>query len=181
MPFIKSKSAWTFVTSSSGGVGVEFFAAEGGKIYLSDPSNQAVDFAYGAVGAGVAFGFKLPKIGKVHIPVRGGSTTVSVAPASFPNTGALYVLGGCPGSELTTSDIQGVCLFIEVTGGLIAGGFGIAMLIGASPLALAATIATNGGTADRLIASATGLLLIGGTQAAVQAGAGIVGYVGGLY
>ena len=50
---VKKESAWQFVTSSSGGVGVEFVVAEGGMIYLQDPSGKQQAFKYGAAGAGL--------------------------------------------------------------------------------------------------------------------------------
>ena len=65
----KKMSAWKFVTSSSGGLGIEFFAAEGGKIYLDDPTGSLKTFDYGVVGLGLSEGFKLPKIGKLQIPI----------------------------------------------------------------------------------------------------------------
>jgi hypothetical protein len=51
---IKKESAWTFETSATGGVGVEFVAVEGGAIYLRDPRNNRVTLRFGAVGAGLS-------------------------------------------------------------------------------------------------------------------------------
>ena len=79
--FLKNESAWQFVTSSTGGIGVEFVAAEGGKIYLQNPQGQAVTFYYGAAGAGLAAGLKLPKIGKLEVKVKGKGVVGSIAPA----------------------------------------------------------------------------------------------------
>ena len=42
--FIKRENAWQFVTSSSGGIGVEFVVAEGGKIWLTDPAGKVVSY-----------------------------------------------------------------------------------------------------------------------------------------
>lgn len=41
---IKKDSLWQFSTSSSGGLGVEFVAVEGGKIWLTDPAGNTVTF-----------------------------------------------------------------------------------------------------------------------------------------
>jgi hypothetical protein len=182
--FIKKESAWQFITSSSGGIGVEFVVAEGGKIWLQDPAGNVVSYFYGGAGAGIAGGFRLPKIGKLQLKIRGKSVGGIVAPASFPNRGKLYVLETFDGDELTKSDISGVCLFVEATGGLVAGGFATAMLFGMSPVWLGAAIAFGpfgplGMT--KLVQSATGVLLMAGATAGIQAGGGVGGFVGGLY
>ena len=109
------------MTSSAGGIGVEFVSAEGGVLYFKDPRGTSVSFGYGAAGAGLAVGFKLPKIGKLAVNVGGKSVVGAVAPASFPNAGKLFVLDTCPDSDLTVSDIRGVCLFGEIGGGLVVG------------------------------------------------------------
>ena len=134
---IKKPSAWQFVTSSTGGVGVEFVAAEGGKIFLQNPQGVTESFYYGAAGVGISAGLKLPKIGKLQINVKGKGVAGVIAPASFPNGGKLYVLDNFDGDELATSDIQGVCMFVEVGGGLVAGVSATAMLVGMNPAWLA--------------------------------------------
>ncbi len=58
---VKKESAWKFETSSTAGVGIEFVAAQGGAIYLSDPKGSSQKFRYGAAGVGLTFGLKLPK------------------------------------------------------------------------------------------------------------------------
>jgi len=67
---VTKRSAWTFVTSSSGALGVEFVLAEGGTLYLRDPNGASVPFRYGAVGDGLDAGFRLPKIGKPNLTSR---------------------------------------------------------------------------------------------------------------
>lgn len=54
--FIKKESAWQFVTSSSGGIGLELLVAEGGKIWLQDPGGKVVSYFYGGAGVGAAEG-----------------------------------------------------------------------------------------------------------------------------
>jgi hypothetical protein len=182
---IKKPSAWQFVTSSTGGVGVAFLVVEGGALYLQDPAGNGVAFRYGSAGAGLSAGFKLPKIGKLQINGRG--VGAGVAPAAFPNMGKLYVLNSFKNDELTISDIRGVCAFVEIGGGVVAGASGTAMLVGMNPMWLAAAMATvtlpvAGAFAQTQLAnSATGLLVMGGLNAGVQAGGGIGAYLGGLY
>jgi hypothetical protein len=186
MVAVKKESAWSFVTSSSGGVGVEFVVAEGGMIYLQDPKGTPQAFKYGAAGVGLSAGFKLPKIGKLQIPIKGKGLTGNVAPAAFPNAGKLFVLDGCPGDDLTRDAIQGVCLFVEIGGGLVAGVSGTAMIFGMSPAWLAAMVAASTSPLMmyfeyRLMETATGILVMGGLNVGIQAGGGVGGYVGGLW
>ena len=108
MLMIKHESAWKFQTSSSGGIGVEFVAAEGGSIILKDPSGAVVSFPYGGAGAGLTAGFKLPKIGKIALNVKGKSVGGVIAPSFFPNAGGLYVLDSFEGDDFKRSDITGV-------------------------------------------------------------------------
>ena len=166
---------------------MEFVAAEGGK-YSCESKGDTVTFYYGAAGVGLSAGFKLPKIGKLELKVKGKSVGLVVAPADFPNGGRLYVLGLFDGDELSATDIQGVCMFLEAGGGLIAGVSATAMLVGMNPIYLAglAMAAPLGPAAAmyldaKLLASATGLLVMGGVNAGVQAGGGIGAFLGGLY
>jgi hypothetical protein len=184
---VRKESAWSFVTSSSGGLGVEFVVVEGGMIYLQNPQGTQQAFKYGAAGAGLSAGFKLPKIGKLQIPVKGRGLTGGVAPAAFPNAGKLYVLDTCPSDDLTREAIRGVCMFAEIGGGLVAGVSGTAMIFGMSPAWLAATLAVGPANPmmmyfeQRLIQTATGILVMGGLNVGIQAGGGIGGYLGGLW
>jgi hypothetical protein len=179
---IKKESAWTFVTSSTGGIGVEFVAVEGGALFFQDPSGAPDTFYYGAAGAGLSFGLKLPKIGKIQI--KNKSVGAVIAPNSFPNMGKLYILETFDGDELAESDIEGVCMFVEIGGGLIVGGSATAMILGMNPLWLPTIVlpppmSTVG--QQMLIKSATGLLVMAGVTAGVQAGGGIGAFIGGIY
>ena len=181
---IRKDSAWSFVTSSSGGVGIEFVVAEGGMIYLEDTKKQTQAFKYGAAGVGLSAGIKFPKIGKLQIPIRGKGLTGSVAPAAFPNGGKLYVTDACPGDDLSREAIRGVCMFVEVAGGLVGGVSGTAMIFGMSPYWLAAAAAAGPMASYfeyRMMQTATGILVMGGINVGIQAGGGIGGYVGGLW
>ena len=182
--FIKGESDWQFVTSSSGGIGVEFIAVEGGKIWLQDPDGNVITYYYAGAGAGLTAGFKLPKIGKIQVKVRGKSVGGIVAPSSFPNGGKLYVLESFDGDELSSSDLTGVCMFAEVGGGLFAGGSATAMLLGMDPVWLGAILATPWVSSPffmtKLARSATALLVMAGINVGIQAGAGGAGFIGGL-
>jgi hypothetical protein len=181
---VKKESDWQFVTSSTGGLGVEFVGLEGGMIWLQDPARQSEAFGYGAAGIGITEGLKVPKIGKVQLKVRGKGVGGVIAPASFPNTGKVYVLETFAGDELTASDIRGVCVFCEVYGGAIAGGSATAMIFGMSPVWLGLAIAAGplGPIAMmKLIETATGVLLMAGVNAGIQAGVGAGVFLGALF
>jgi hypothetical protein len=168
-------------------VGVEFLTAEGGILFLKDPQGSVQAFHYGAAGAGLAFGLKLPKIGKLNLPkIKGKEVGAVMAPNAFPNGGRIYVLDNFRGSELRRSDITGVCMFLEVGLGLGGGGSASAMIFGMNP-ALIGVIAETmvlpplmvlAETA--LLASATGILIFGGYNVGLQAGGGGAVYIGGL-
>jgi len=181
---VKAESKWTFRTSSTGGLGVEFVAVEGGAIYLKDPAGAPQTFYYGSAGAGVAWGVKLPKLGKLELRVRGKSVGGVIAPSAFPNHGALYIMDSFKGSELSRSDITGACIFVEFYGGLILGYSGTAMLLGVNPVWLAALAAMpllSGPELIGLVHSARGLLLMRGFNAGVIGGGGAGAFVGGLF
>jgi hypothetical protein len=182
--FIKKPSEWQFETSSSGGAGVEFVMVEGGRIWLRDPGGTVNTFMYGSAGVGLAAGIKLPKIGKIQLQLRGKATGGVVAPSAFPNTGKVYVLDSFEGSELRAKDIQGVCMFVELYGGVVVGGSATAMIFGMNPLWLAGAIALGpmGSFASaKLLSSATGILLMAGVNAGIQGGGGVGAFVGGLF
>jgi hypothetical protein len=181
---VKKSSAWQFVTSSTGGVGVEFVALEGGTIWLQDPRSQVVTFHYGSAGVGLAAGLKLPKIGKLELKLRGKTVGGVIAPGAFPNTGKVYVLETFSGDELTASDIRGVCAFTEVYGGVIGGGSATAMIFGMNPVWLAVAVAA-GPMASlpmmKMLSTATGVLLMAGVNVGIQAGVGAGIFLGGLF
>jgi hypothetical protein len=181
---VTKRSAWTFVTSSSGALGVEFVMAEGGTLYLRDPNGASAAFRYGALGAGLDAGFRLPKIGKPKLNIKNKSVVGAIAPAAFPNAGTLFVLDTCKGNDLTQADIRGGCLFLEVGGGLIAGVSATAMLLGLSPawlLALAMEPELAVVIDPALLRSASGVLVMGGVNAGLQAGGGVGAFLGGLW
>ena len=187
---VKKDSAWEFVTSSTGGLGVEFVAAEGGAIYLKDPAGTQHVYRYGAAGAGLSAGLKIPKFGKINIPkVKGKSVGGVAAPAAFPNTGKIYILESFAGDELAESDFRGVCAFVEAGGGLVGGGSATAMIFGMSPLWLAAYMASvnpmflaaSPFIGSKLFSTAKGILLTAGLNVGVQAGGGIAAFIGGIY
>ncbi len=188
MLFIKKESAWKFNTSSTAGIGVEFVVAEGGSIFLKDPSGNDAVFRYGGAGAGLSFGFKLPKFGKIDFKFLGKTVGGAIAPAAFPNTGILYVLDSFKGDELTRSDITGVCIFAEAGLGFFAGVSGTVMLLGMDPILLAAAVAASGVNPalgayvdDRLLQSSKAVLLMAGLNVGLIAGGGAAALLGGLF
>ena len=181
---IKKESAWTFETSASGGLGVAIFAAEGGALYLRDPTKKSVVLHFGAAGAGLSWGLKLPKLGKINLPkVKGKSVGGVVAPAAFPCAGKIYILDSFRGNELSRRDITGACVFAEVYAGAGLGGTSAAILFGMNPAWLAGLVLGPVATPfvdAMLFRSATGILLTAGLNAGLVAGAGIGGFVGGI-
>ena len=181
---VKKESAWEFVTFGSGGLSLGYFSAEGGTVVLKDLSGTDQQFIYGGAGAGLAAGLKIPKIGKVQVNTRKGPLTGNVGPTAFPSTGKLFVTDNCEGNDLTKTDIQGLCSFIEVGAGLIAGGSGVAMAVGLNPLYLASILGGPlaipfGG--HLLISSAKGVLLMAGVNVGIQAQIGGAAYLGYLH
>lgn len=182
---IKGPSKWKFETSSTGGFGIEFVAVEGGTIYLKDPMGRNQAFRYGSAGAGLAWGLKLPKLGKLELKVKGRNVGAAVAPASFPNAGLLYVMDSFKPDDFSRSDITGACVFVEAYGGLVAGYTGTAMLFGINPFWLA-TMLLGGPVASApsllpLINSARGMLLMRGLSVGSVAGVGAGAFVGGVF
>lgn len=174
---IKKESAWKFNTFGSGGLSVGFVAVSGGQVVLNDPSGTATTFTYGGAGGGLSAGLKIPKIGKLQIKTPKGGATGSAGPFAFPSTGALYITDAFGGDELAKGDIQGLCAFVEVGGGIIGGGSGIAMLLDLNGWWLAGIPAT----APLLLGSASAVLLMAGLNVGVQAqvgGSAFLGYIG---
>jgi len=92
-----------------------------------------VTFHFGAAGAGISWGLKLPKIGKINLPkIRGKSVGGVVAPAAFPNIGKICILDTFNGDELTCTDTQGACaLLASATGLLLTAGVNAGVVAGA--------------------------------------------------
>lgn len=173
------KSEWSFTTSNGGGVSAGIVGAEGGSVTLNNPTtNQNVRFAYGALGAGLGLGIKLPKLGRVHLPfVSAGSSE------SFDSRGRVFMAREFVGQELTVRDFCGGCYFIEVSGGLVWGGAGYAMMFGMNPALLAAAALPNNPffSVDRAIATAKGYIVFAGVNFGVQASIGVTGFLGLMY
>src|SRR5882757_8749745 len=105
---IKKKSEWTFENASNAGIGVEFVAAEGGKIWLNSPGEvnerYLVAYYYGGAGPGYSYGVKLPKIGKQLLRIKGKSVGGNISPSFLPNAGTIFILDTFDGDELSASD-----------------------------------------------------------------------------
>jgi hypothetical protein len=164
---VNKKSAWQFVTFGSGGIGVAFVVGGGGQVVLADPSGINYTFTYGGIGVGLSAGLKIPKLGKIQIPTPKGPATGAVGPMAFPSTGTVFCDGSLPGGDLTKSDIQGLCMFAEVGGGLIAGASGTSLFVGLNPLLLP-TLSIPG-VSQLFINSARGMILMAGANVGIQA------------
>lgn len=174
-------SAWQFITFGSGGISLGYFAAEGGQMILKSPSGTDETFTYGGAGAGLSVGLKIPKLGKIQIPTPKGPITGAGGPMAFPSTGKVFAADNLPGGDLSTSDIQGLCMFGEVAGGIIAGASATAMFIGLNPLYLSLLGAMPNIGAQLLLNTARGMILMAGVNVGIQAqigGAVYLGYLG---
>jgi len=178
---ITKASSWQFETYGSAGLGLGFLAGTGGHVILKDTSGTPNSFWYGGLGAGLSAGLKLPKIGKFSIKTTRGPLTGSLGPGSFPSAGKLYMTDQFKGAEFKKSDIQGICAFVEIGGGIIAGSSGMAMLINLNPAFLVASLVSPLGGAYLLLTSAKGILLMAGVNAGLQAQIGITGSLGYLH
>ncbi len=136
---------------------------------LQPGTKRKVVFYYGALGVGPAVGFKLPKLGKI--------TGVTGSIEDFPSAGTVRMCKQFKGSELSISDINGGCSFMEVGAGLVWGKSQIAMLFGMDPMLFAASLASPDLLWDAL-KTATGYVKFGGLNFGIQAGAGAAQFVG---
>jgi hypothetical protein len=130
MPFPRV-SRWEFVTSNSGGLTVGFIGGEGGSVTLKEPgTKREIKFIYGALGACVGVGVKLPKLGRVTLPGVSGSSEL------FTSGGLVTMSPFFTGSKLRADDIEGGCSFVEIGGGAAWGGAGYALTFGMNTAAL---------------------------------------------
>lgn len=184
---IRKKSAWKFDTSGTGGVGIEFVAASGGTVVLDDPAGRETRFRYAAGGGGLSWGIrKVPKIGRLDtskIDSRGISDhfSANVAPEPFWNHGAVYIMGGFRGDELTAEDFHGVCVVYDAGGGLILGYSGSVMLVGINPMGL---VAMASGVIGMLLGPGLdpkAVILSRGWNVGPQASVGVTGQIGFMW
>ena len=181
------RSEWSFITSGTGGVGLSVVAVSGGTVVLSDPREREQRFRYGAAGVGWSFGIrKIPTIGRLdtrRIDPRGLSDRFSgnVAPPAFWNHGAVWLLNGSNGNELTADDFAGACVAYDAGTGLIAGYSGAVMLVGINPVALAAAVAGPVGQILGPRIDPKAAILSRGWNVGPQASAGITGQVGYMW
>jgi hypothetical protein len=178
-------SNWQFNTSNGLGVGAAVVGAEAGSITLDAPTTrQPTKFLYAAGGAGLSWGIKLPKVGKVQLKVKGKSVGGTASSETLPSYGIVYMVPMFAGSELRPSDINGACAFVELNAGVVAGAAGYAMLFGMSPAWFAAALiggATAGGHFwHQALQTAAGVLLFAGANVGPQFGYGGMAFGGYL-
>lgn len=191
IPLPVNVSQWKYVTASSGGLTIMFAAGSGGSITLQSPDGKSESFRYGGLGAGLGFGARLPRFGKVNIAIKGKSVGGAGAMEAFPSTGQVFVSDAIANRDLTRDDITGACVFMEVGAGLGVGGSASAMLFGLDPKLLAISLAVNtipvGAVLGplvmqrQLLQSAKGAVVMAGVNAGLQAGGGGAIYLGGLF
>ncbi len=177
MIWIRGLSEWTFRTSATGGLGVGPIAGSAGAIYLKDPAKIDFTFHYGGLGAGFSDGFKLPKIGKIKVSVRGQGVSGVLAPAAFLNAGRVFITEAFQGKELKQADFRGATVFVEGGGGLIGGGGASAMLLGINPAAFVSA-APFPALLAMVLESAPAILVTAGFNVGLQAGWGVAAFAG---
>jgi outer membrane protein OmpA-like peptidoglycan-associated protein len=128
---IRKRSAWTWNSSAGTSVGVEFINVGKGTFSLTAPDGGVAEFSYATMGFGLGKGR----------PLNQSSSTDTV------DVGRLYVLEKFAGAELTTSDIQGLCLVQEASIGAGVGASATAMLLGIPESSLPKEILKNTGAA----------------------------------
>ena len=172
-------SRWRYETGATGGIGIEFVALSGGAIYLDDPTGKVERFFFGGLGAGLSFGFKIPKLPKLQL--RGRSLAGAGSTKDFPSRGRVWKRSRFNSRELTKADIQGAVVFVEGAIGLGVGASGDAMLFGINPVLLALAISNpmlQSILMPQALSTATGAMAFLGLNAGPQAGGGIAGLVG---
>ena len=175
-------SSWTFVTSGTGGLNIDIFAAAGGSIDFLDPSHKQRNFHFGSAGVGAGIGLKLPKVGKLEIrPEKLGKAIGGVvAPKVFPNAGSLYMTPFFSGHELAAADLRGLCIVIDGGAGLLVGYSGTLMLLGIDPVRFAMQVASPIMSLLLGQTEPNAVLVTRGLNAGIQAGGGVTGTIGYL-
>ena len=189
MIFAQQQSGWRFKTSGTGGVGVEFLAAQGGVIDLLDLSGKVVRLRMGALGVGYSYGFKLPRGIKIP-PIKLGKLngSAALAPTWAKNWGWVWKTSACCTSDLTHSDFCGPVIFLDAGASILLGFNGDVMIMGMDKLLVVEMIASSGaiGTivnpdaAQKAFQSAKAVLVscgFGGTLSAAAGGAVFMGDV----
>lgn len=91
MIWLRTKSARTFETSGSLGIGIGAFAGSTGSIKLLDPDRTEIIFPYFGLGVGAASNLRIPRSMRLNLKIKGKSVSPSTAPALFTNTGEIYL------------------------------------------------------------------------------------------
>lgn len=158
------KSDWEFDASAAGGVGYGLLAASGGKIVLTDPSNQSQNFFY--TGYGIGFSKAIPKIEIPPLPILNRVISVAGSTEGFYSGGVIYMTDSFGGDELVKSDLGGA-VYLDAGGGLFAGFSGSIMLLGINVALLASCILNPGlfaSVAKNAIEHAPAILVMAGVS-----------------
>lgn len=113
-------SDWTWVTSDSQGISVDFGVSVGtsiSSITLRHPNTGAQKFHFFEVTAGVGFGYPISLAGSSE---------------DFFSDGTVYMLPSFEGNELQSKDIEGFCIAKEISGAIGVGHSAKAMFVGIS-------------------------------------------------
>ncbi|MBA8879503.1 hypothetical protein [Phyllobacterium myrsinacearum] len=175
-------SGWNYETGATGGLGIGYVIGSGGKIILNDPSGTQKNFWYGGIGGGIGEEARLGKFKAPVFKIKGKAIGAAGSSTSYPSGGVVYMTDAFKGKELAESDIQGATVYIDAAAGLIIGLSGSAMLLGIEPLPLMMGLSNPAMMliANVAILRAPAVLVMGGVNVGLQAGAGIGALVGYL-
>jgi len=164
---VGKESGWRFETSSGlelGGGEIVAFAGGSASFVAISPIGNRRTLNYVFLGMGLGFGAKV---------------SVSGSKESYESRGIIYKSPTYPGAELQISDLTGLCMFAEISGGLVNGGSGVAMFLGLKGAAKAAVtsiyLTVKGEIAHP---TANAVLIMGGYNRGVQIGGSVIGATG---
>lgn len=180
--WVKSKSAWSFKTSETGGVGIGVWAATGGDFSLFDPAHRKVRFHFGAAGMGLSAGLrKLPHLGPFLDPRSLSKLgSISVGPEANLNAGVVYRLKGTKSPELVEDDFKGVAFILDTTAALGEAASAQALVLGCNPAAFASLLSADiaGIMTFLQLLEPRALLLTLSETSGLQAYLGVAGMIG---
>ena len=168
------RSKWEFNTSNGAGLSMGIVGAEGGSVTLKDPQGKPTVFYYGAVGAGLSVGVKLPKLGKIKLPGLTGSSE------QFTSGGLLYMSPMFSRDELTVDDINGGCMFLEVGAESLGEVPRTPWAFGMNEAAMFSGI-LQPALLIHALSTAVGYMVFAGTNYGLQAGLGVSEFVGVMH
>ncbi|WP_454872077.1 hypothetical protein [Paraburkholderia xenovorans] len=177
-------SEWSFDTSASVSLSIGAAAASGGLISLKDPYGRIHHLHYGGLGGGFSIGARLTEIAVPDTLARNYDLSGTGSSTSFFSVGRVFMTAAFKRHELSLADLQGVALYVEAGGALIAAAGFTVMFLGVDPIFLEAAVIApmfSARSVDFAINFAPAVLIMGGLAMGPQVGGGFSGLVGLLH